>query len=60
MVKANTLTFVSGLLLAATTGVAVHWYDRAKRATDAIQYMVEDEIDADAALRAWSGEEGVG
>lgn len=57
MVKPNTLTFVGGLLLAGAVGVAVHWYDRAQRATDAIMYMVEDEIDADDALRAWSGEE---
>lgn len=53
--RPNTLTFVSGLLLATATGVAVHWYDRAKRATDAIQYMVED--DPDEVLKAWSGEE---
>lgn len=55
--KPNTLTFVSGLLLAGVTGVAVHWYDRAKRAQDAIMYMVDDEMDADDALKAWSGEE---
>lgn len=56
--KANTLTFVSGLLLAGVTGVAVHWYDRAKRMQDAIEYMVEDELDdPDEALKAWSGEQ---
>lgn len=56
--QTNTLTFVSGLLLATATGVAVHWYDRAKRATDAIQYMVEEEMDdPDEILKAWSGEE---
>lgn len=56
--KPNTLTFVSGLLLAATTGTAVYWHDRAKRATDAIQYMVEEEMDdPDEILKAWSGEE---
>jgi hypothetical protein len=57
MVRSNTLQFVSGLLLATATGVAVHWRDKAKRAQDAIMYMVEDEIDADDALKAWSGEE---
>lgn len=56
--RPNTLTFVSGLLLAAATGAAVHWYDRAKRATDAIQYMVEDELDdPDEILKQWSGEQ---
>lgn len=55
--KPFTLQFVSGLLLAGAVGTAVHWYDRARRVQDAIQYMVEDEIDADDALRAWSGEE---
>lgn len=56
--RPNTLTFVSGLLLAAATGTAVHWYDRAKRATDAIQYMVEDELDdPDEILKQWSGEQ---
>ena len=43
--RPNTLTFVSGLLLSAAVGAAVHWYDRAKRAQDAIAYMIEDEID---------------
>ena len=57
--KTNTLTFVSGLLLAGATATAVHWYDKARRAQDAIMYMVEDEVDADEALRAWSGEEGM-
>lgn len=55
--KANTLTFVSGLLLAGVTGVAVHWYDRAQRMQDAIEYMVEDDMDADDALKEWSGEQ---
>lgn len=55
--KPNTLTFVSGLLLAGVVGTAVHWRDRAKRLQDAIEYMVDDDIDADDALRAWSGEE---
>lgn len=56
--KPFTLQFVSGLLLAGAVGTAVHWYDRSKRALDAIQYMVEDELDnPDDALRAWSGEE---
>jgi hypothetical protein len=56
--RSNTLTFVSGLLLAGATSVAVHWYDRAHRLQDAIEYMVQDEIeDADEALRSWSGEE---
>jgi hypothetical protein len=54
-VSENTLTFVSGLLLSAAVGTAVHWYDRAKRAHDAIEYMVED--DADEILKEWSGEE---
>lgn len=57
MVRPNTLTFVSGLLLAGVVGTAVHWRDRAKRLQDAIEYMVDDDIDADDALRAWSGEE---
>lgn len=56
--RSNTLMFVSGLLLAAATGTAVHWYDRAKRAIDAIQYMVQDELDdPDEVLKAWSGEQ---
>lgn len=56
--NSNTLLFVSGLLLAGATGVAVHWYDRAHRLQDAIEYMVSDEIDdPDEALKAWSGEE---
>ncbi len=56
--KPNTLTFVSGLLLATATGVAVHWYDRASRLKDAIEYMVDDITeDPDEALKAWSGEE---
>jgi hypothetical protein len=54
-VTENTLTFVSGLLLASAVGTAVHWYDRAKRSQDAIMYMVED--DADEILKEWSGEE---
>ena len=54
--KPNTLTFVSGLLLATVAGTAVHWRDRAKRLQDVIEYMVEDELDADEALKAWSGE----
>ena len=54
--KPNTLTFVSGLLLAGMVGAAVHWYDRSKRLKDVIEYMVEDELDADEALKAWSGE----
>jgi hypothetical protein len=58
VVKPNTLTFVSGLLLATVAGTAVHWHDRAKRLQDVIQYMVEDELDdADEAVRLWSGEE---
>jgi len=56
-VKPHALQFVSGLLLASAVGTAVHWYDKAKRAQDAIMYMMEDEIDADGALKAWSGEE---
>lgn len=60
-VRSNTLTFVSGLLLATATGAAVHWYDRASRLKDAIEYMVEDITDdpddPDEALKAWSGEE---
>ena len=55
--RGSTLSFVSGLLLATATGVAVHWYDRAHRLQDAIEYMVSDEVDADEALREWSGEE---
>ena len=55
--KPSTLSFVSGLLLAGATGVAVHWYDRAHRLQDAIEYMVGEEVDADEALREWSGEE---
>ena len=54
--KPNTLTFVSGLLLAGIVGTAVHWYDRSKRLQDVIEYIVEDELDADEALKAWSGE----
>lgn len=58
MVRTNTLTFVSGILLAGMTGVAVHWHARAKRAQDAIMYMVEDELDdPDEALKLWSGEQ---
>lgn len=53
--RPNTLTFVSGILLAGMTGTAVHWYDRAKRSQDAIMYMVED--DPDEVLKEWSGEE---
>jgi hypothetical protein len=54
----DVLPFVSGLLLATATGVAVHWYDRAHRLQDAIEYMVGDEIDdPDEVLKAWSGEE---
>jgi hypothetical protein len=49
--------FVNGLILATATGVAVHFYDRVIRLRDAIEYMVGEEIDADAALKAWSGEE---
>lgn len=49
------LLFVSGLLLAGAAVFGTHWYDRAKRAQDAIQYMVEDELDdADEALKAWT------
>ena len=56
--KPNTLTFVSGLLLAGVVGTAVHWRDRAKRLQDAIEYMVDDQLDdADEAVRLWSGEE---
>lgn len=54
--KPNTLTFVSGLLLAGVVGTAVHWRSRAKRLQDVIEYMVEGELDADEALKAWSGE----
>jgi hypothetical protein len=58
VVRPNTLTFISGLMLAGATGAVVHWYDRAKRLQDAIEYMVDAEIDdADEALRAWSGED---
>ena len=58
MVKENTLTFLSGLILAAAVGAAVHWRAKALRAQDAIMYMVEDGIedDADEALRLWSEE----
>jgi hypothetical protein len=38
--------------------VAVHWYDRAHRLQDAIQYMVDGEVDdPDEVLKAWSGED---
>jgi hypothetical protein len=57
VVKPNTLTFINGLILATATGVAVHFYDRVIRLRDAVEYMVGEEIDADAALKAWSGEE---
>ena len=53
MVKPNTLTFVSGLLLAGMTGVAVHWYDRAQRATDAISYMVEQDEELEQIVEQW-------
>jgi len=57
VVKENTLTFLSGLILAGAVGAAVHWRAKAKRAQDAIMYMVEDEVDdADEALRLWSEE----
>lgn len=56
--KPSTLQFVSGLLLAGAVGTAVHWYDRARRVQDAIEYMVEDQLDdPDEALQRWSGEE---
>lgn len=51
--KPNTLTFVSGLLLAGVTGVAVHWYDRAQRATDAISYMVEQDEELEEIVEQW-------
>lgn len=54
--KANTLTFVSGLLLAGATSAAVHWYDRAKSLRDAVEYMVDQEDDVDEVLRMWTQE----
>lgn len=51
------LIFLGGLLLTGAAVFGTHWYDRAHRLQDAIEYMVQDEIDdADDALRAWSGE----
>lgn len=51
------LIFVGGLLLAGAAVFGTHWYDRAKRAQDAIQYMVEDEADFDLELRELTGEQ---
>lgn len=32
-------------LLVATTAWGQYWYDRARRLSDAIQYMVEEEVE---------------
>jgi hypothetical protein len=57
VVRPNTLTFVSGLILATVTGTAVYWRDKAVRARDAIEYMVSVEEDPDEILKEWSGEQ---